>query len=491
MRNRFEQQYKLGQLLIEDTEIPTEKRSGALPALFAALKKIFTTPEFNEKVFEVLEKKIYPVNNKTGRPGMDLWQIFVLSQVRLCNSMSYDDLHYMSNHDILIRKLLGIETNPNYAGDKNFEKVKFTYQNIKDNLNLLDDKTVRELNEIIVSFGHQTFKKKEEEALHLKTDSFAVESDVHFPTDYNLLWDCARKCLDMISKLEKEENLPGWRKSKHWYRALKNKMRALGKASSSGGKGKTERVANAVEDYLTKAKALLTKLKKDIDNLPQNDLKSLAIVMELERFMELLEKHIDLLERRLVKGEKIPHEEKLFSIFEQYTEWISKGKKNPSVELGKKVAITTDQYNLILDYQVMEEESDSQIVSDLASRITPRYRLKSWSFDKGFWHKDNKELLSNHVETLVMPKKGKCNKAEAEEQSKPLFKKLRNKHSAVESNINELEHRGLDRCPDKGYPNFKRYIGLSICAYNLKKIGVKLLEQMRKEEAAVKKRKAA
>ena len=87
--------------------------------------------------------------------------------------------------------------------------------------------------------------------------------------------------------------------------------------------------------------------------------------------MELLEKHIDLLERRLVKGEKIPHEEKLFSIFEQYTEWVSKGKKNPSVELGKKVAITTDQYNLILDYQVMEEESDSQIVSDLAKRITP------------------------------------------------------------------------------------------------------------------------
>ena len=99
-------------------------------------------------------------------------------------------------------------------------------------------------------------------------------------------------------------------------------------------------------------------------------------------------------------------------------------------------------------------------------------------------------MLSNHVETLVMPKKGKCNKAEAEEQSKPLFKKLRNKHSAVESNINELEHRGLDRCPDKGYPNFKRYIGLSICAYNLKKIGEKLLEQMRKEEAAVKKKES-
>ena len=71
----------------------------------------------------------------------------------------------------------------------------------------MDDKSVKELNEIIVLFGHQTFKKKEEEALHLKTDSFVVESNVHFPTDYNLLWDSARKCLDMVSKLEKKEAL--------------------------------------------------------------------------------------------------------------------------------------------------------------------------------------------------------------------------------------------------------------------------------------------
>ena len=48
-------------------------------------------------------------------------------------------------------------------------------------------------------------------------------------------------------------------------------------------------------------------------------------------------------------------------------------------------------------------------------------------------------------------------------------------HSAVESNINELECRGLDRCPDRGYPNFKRYIGLAVGAYNLRRIGQELI----------------
>ena len=43
----------------------------------------------------------------------------------------------------------------------------------------------------------------------LKTDSYVVETNVHFPTDYNLLWDCVRKCIDMVGKvLEKYPELP-------------------------------------------------------------------------------------------------------------------------------------------------------------------------------------------------------------------------------------------------------------------------------------------
>lgn len=485
MRKRFEQQIVLGQLLIKDTIIPTAKRSGALPGLCAALKEIFVTQKWNEKVFKVLENKILSKNNTTGRPGMDLWQIFVLSQVRLCQNISYDDLHYIANYDSLIRQIMGIETT------HGFKRQEIGYQRIIDNVGLLDDETVKELNNIIVAFGHEVFKKKEEAALCLKTDSFVVESNVHFPTDYGLLWDSARKSIDMVTKLQKKHNLPGWRKIKNWRNDLKNKMRALGKASSSGGKGKPERVYKATQKYLTKAKALFTKLDKAKDNFPRQDCVDIVILIELERFMQLLQKHINLLERRVIKGERIPHEEKMFSIFEQYTEWITKGKMRPNVELGKKVAITTDQFNLIVDYKIMENQSDSEIVPELANNIITQYAVNSWSFDKGFWNKDNKLLLLEYVSNLVMPKKGKCNKVQAEEESKPVFKKLRNKHSAVESNINELEHRGLDRCPDKGYPNFKRYIGLSVCAYNLRKIGEKLISVKRQQEASALQKQAA
>ena len=263
---------------------------------------------------------------------------------------------------------------------------------------------------------------------------------------------------------------------------MKNGMRAGGKACSSGGRNKEQRIKQAVKYYLTKARALQEKLKNS--KLPVLDEMDMLILISLDRYMEFLDKFIDLLDRRLLQGEQIPHEKKVFSIFEGYTEWITKGKLNPNVELGKKLAITTDQYNLVVDYRIMNHQSDNEIVKELAGQLTSEFSIKSWSFDKGFWHKENKAFLENCVEKVVMPKKGKSNKEEQAEESHRSFKLLKNEHSAVESNINELEYRGLDRCPDRGYGHFKRYVGLAVSAYNLRRIGQELIAiERRKQEA--------
>jgi transposase, IS5 family len=327
------------------------------------------------------------------------------------------------------------------------------------------------------------FKKKGKEPLHLKSDSFVVESNVHFPTDYNLLWDCARKCLGAVSKFtEKYDTIEGWRKLANWRQELKGLMRELGKAGSSGGKGKEARVKHAAKRYLKKATALTKKLEETLGRLPIKDTTDLQATIVLEHFMPLMSKHIALVERRVLKGEKIPHEEKLFSVFETYTQWVKKGKSRPNVELGKKLNITTDQYHLIVDYQIMDNEQDRDVLIEIADRVLQKYKVKVWSFDKGFWNKDNKLLLQTQVDKVIMPKLGKRNKAEEEEEKSKSFKKYKNLHSAVESNINELENRGLDRCPDKGVLNYKRYIALGVCAYNLKKIGKYILDKNREEE---------
>ena len=473
MRQRFEQQLSFGTLPIEETPISL-KAKDSMTELLAALLEIYKNKEYKDEIFNILEKYLVKNKKRTGRKGMDLWQIFVLSQIRLCKNLSYEDLHALANNHLTLRRLLGVSIR-----NSEFGGLEFEYQNIYDNISGLSNDMLREINAIIVDFGHKkVFKKKETEALRLKSDSYVVESNVHFPTDYNLLWDSARKCIDAIFKYtDKYDTITGWRKLPSWRSELKGLMRELGKASASGGKGKDERVKKAARNYLQKARAFEKKLQ--LTNFPIEDESDLAIQIMLEHFMSLVTMHIDLVERRILKGETIPHNEKLFSIFETYTEWITKGKTRPNVELGKKLNITTDQYNLIIDYQIMHDEQDRDIVLEIADRVLQCFSVSSWSFDKGYWNKDNKAILQLFVNDVIMPKLGKKTISEQQEEASPKFKKLKNKHSAVESNINELEHRGLDRCPDRGILHYNSYIALGICAYNLKKIGKQILDSQR------------
>jgi hypothetical protein len=69
--------------------------------------------------------------------------------------------------------------------------------------------------------------------------------------------------------------------------------------------------------------------------------------------------------------------------------------------------------------------------------------LLEQSHHKSYRHPVNKALLKEVVSQVVMPKKGKTTQNELEEEQEVDFKKLRNKHSAVESNIHSLEHSSI------------------------------------------------
>ena len=289
----------------------------------------------------------------------------------------------------------------------------------------------------------------------------------------NLLWDSVRKCIDTCEWFRDNENQVGWRKSKSWKREIKSVFRASSKASSSGGKNKQERVQIVVSAYLDLCKKLA---KKVVIVLDEQTCFSTAVAftksMELRYFHKMLIKHIDLLYRRIIIGEVIPSQEKLYSIFETHAEWLSKGKKFKPVEIGHNVLIATDQFNFIIHHKVMQKQTDSQITQEMASVLVLKFpnQINSLSFDKGFYSFKNREFVEILIPNTIMPKKGKRNKQETQKEHHPKFIKLRNAHSAVESNINQLEHNGLGRCVDKGLENFTRYAALSILAYNLHKL---------------------
>ena len=488
MRKRFEAQMTLGSTPIHEIVIPCKSRD-EFPAFLRAIQYIYTNKDLSEKIYSLLEAKIC-TGKKTGRPGMNLWTIFVLASARMCLNTDYDRLHYLANHDNLLRQMLGVYDGIVHGRD-------FERQTMIDNVQLLDDDTLYAINQVIVEAGHRVVKKKETEALHIKIDSFVTEANVHFPTDYNLLWDSGRKCLDLLEQLTECESFyscVGRDETKIWRKQLKNKMLTLSrivakKDKKDDKKKKThqECVKKATEEYLSVARILSGILNKIIQIVPAT-LEEYVLLHDLKYFILMLDKHIDLVDRRLLKGETIPQEEKIFSIFEPWVEWISKGKAHKPVELGKLTNIASDQWHFILDWRVADHQQDNQLLIPTVERINQKYMLSACSSDKGYYSKKGVETIEQSGITAFIPKKGKCSLAQKQKESDPAFIEARHKHSAVESNINELEHRGLDRCPDKGINGMHRYVGLAVIAYNLRRIGAILLKE---EREAAKHRRAA
>ena len=346
MRRRFDVQLALGQTPIERVQIPLKSRD-ELPPILAGLQWIFQTPEINSQVFALLESKVSVGKKATGRPGLSLWQILVLGVVRLGLDCDYDRLEDLANHHTLLRQILGVPPVP-AAEDKPFH-----HKTLSENVCHLDEQLLAEINGLIAQAGRGVFKKKEtDEPIRAKTDSYVLETNVHFPTDINLLWDAQRKCLDLVCPLISLHDLPGWRKAKAWRRTLKRQMIGLTRLASGGGPNKEQRRRQAAEQYVRDSYRFEQKVFGAVRALPAPQ--NLVEMMErttLEYFHDMFIKQLDLVERRWLNEEKIPHEEKIFSLFEPHTEFIKKGKLFPPVELGHKLLITTDQHELILDYR--------------------------------------------------------------------------------------------------------------------------------------------
>jgi hypothetical protein len=139
---------------------------------------------------------------------------------------------------------------------------------------------------------------------------------------------------------------PAGAKPRNWRRQLKNLQRSTSQIVYRGGPNKEARVKQAVRAYLAVGRARSAKVRASL--LELCDLTVDATRWErLAYFHAMLDKHLDLIQRRLLNEETIPAHEKVFSIFEPHTEWIQKGKQRPNVELGHKFLLATDQQQLI------------------------------------------------------------------------------------------------------------------------------------------------
>jgi IS5 family transposase len=307
---------------------------------------------------------------------------------------------------------------------------------------------------------------------------------VHYPTDISLLFDATRKIIELSADLSADQGLSDWRQHAYNVKHVKRHLRAAQSTKHRKARDDAQQVKNdarvieAHQSYLEVAQGYLDKARETLAKPVVWGIEHMAAKTEIETFIKHADRQIDQTRRRVILGEAIPHDEKVFSVFQTHTEWISKGKAGVPVELGLRVCVMEDQHRFILHHRVMEKQTDDQVAVDMVKETKHRFGdLESCSFDKGFHSPANQQELHAHLTLVALPRKGKLSQQAQAMENAEDFVKARRQHSAVESAINALEVHGLDRCPDHGIHGFKRYVALAVVARNIHRIGAILHEQ--------------
>ena len=494
MREILEAQQTLGQVPIEDIEIDSSSRD-EMPAVLRGLKFIFCNQGLRSQIFALIDEQVLKssvgkapsgtdsesgktIDPHTGRPGMSLWMALVFALVKQALNCDFDRLCDEANQHKTLRIMLGVSPMSNRQ---------FHYRTLARNVKLFSAELLEKINRLVAEAGHRLAGWQPGDPIKARCDTWVVETNVEYPTDYRLLWFALVQLVKTAVGLSYEYHVVGWRKAGYWQKRAHRGYRGLRREYRK--QSRTERV----RDFARVARAILKRGQKLEARL---EAKGAAAekVESLRKWVRHAARQLDQMERRLLREEKIPNGEKVYSFLEEYTRWVSKGKAGTPVELGVPVAIVESRDQFVMECKILWTEQDVEVTGELLKKAKRHWpEMNVCSFDKGFSSVQNIKNAAGVIETPVLPKRGKLSKADREREDGEAFKEARKQHPGVESAINRLEHHGLDRVREKGKEVFEKVVWRAILAANVHRIG-KLLnaqEQAQRKRQAKRRPKAA
>jgi transposase, IS5 family len=489
---------RLDSLPISEVRLNLDCRDEIIPIL-RALQHVYEDDQLRRDVLALVRKDVNgDTSRKLGRRGMNYWEIAVLAAARLGCNLDYDKLQDLAENHRSLRQIMGI-------GDW-AEEVDFDWRRIEDNVNKLRPETLRKISDLIVQAGHVL----EPEAIEsVRGDSFVVETNIHYPTESSLIGDGLRKIVQLASLLAAAAHLSGWRQSKHLLKKVRGLVRQIGQASRAKGVG-TKQLRPCYKKLLKQAEHLLGRTRELLQTLEfapdpaaftLDKVKSGAAPVSTDEaqvlhYVILTEKVCDNARRRVLEGETLANEEKIFSMFEPHTELIKRGKQPNPIQFGHNVLVIEDAVGFVVEHEVLKDGVlDQDVVVPVMKKLQHKYagKIKSASFDRAFHTSDNQKNLGEIVANPCIAAKGKEKGRKQQKEGTVAFRKARQNHPGVESAIGALQAgNGLKRCRDRSKRGYERYVALAILGRNLQTLGKLLLAQDKANcQAAKSKRKRA
>lgn len=308
----------------------------------------------------------------------------------------------------------------------------------------------------------------------LRLDSTVSETNIHYPTDPHLLWDCYRVSARLVRQCTEAE--PHWNCgnrfhdkkikklfvyiSTHFSKKNKSTQRKVNKCLST----LIERVGSqgeVVEHYIEHAKAAG----------PSSLFSAGPVLLENLEKHHLLARQVVIQSSRAHSGEKVPASERIFSVFEEHTELLKRGKARKPNEFGHMVSIGQTAEKFISFYDVQSTSAHDTEIKDIAleahKKAFKTYPAK-FTADKNYHvSAEDSNRWNEKVDVYAVGKKGRRNQEEYVYEHSEEFSAMQKFRAGVEGTISVLKRAfGLRRCLYKGFKSFEAFVGCVVFCHN-------------------------
>jgi IS5 family transposase len=418
-------------------------------------------------------------NPATGRDGMSPQQVLRSLVLQRVKNWDYRELRERIADGLSLRRFTDF-----------YSRCVPKHDAFNRAFNQLTSGTLRAINEAIVQAAIELGL---EDGAKLRVDTTVVETDIHYPTDSTLLWDSVRVITRLIGRLGEwlPQAVVGFaNRTRRARRRMQEIQRMTPKERQQRQRRKYRDLLRTSEQVVHSTREVLKKTSNVRTINPLSDLALRDLRAQIEHYCELGERVIDQTRRRILEGQSVPAEQKLYSIFEPHTDLIKRGKAQTPVEFGHKVFLAESAQGLITQYRVLEGNpgDDGQVVPCLKRhKKTFGQAPELLSGDRGFFSPDGLEDCHRAgVGLACIPQCGghKTPEREAFEKS-PGFKRGQRFRAGIEGRISVLfRGRGMKRCLAQGRERFELLVGAAVLANNLMAIARLLLSKRHRRRAA-------
>ncbi len=392
-------------------------------------------------------------NPWTGRPGLTAEQVLRALVLKQMHGLSYDQLAFHLDDSVSLRRFCRFDLRQ--AGPKR--------STLQVNIKRVQAATLEQIHEVLVMYARVAGI---ESGQKVRVDCTVTGTNIHHPTDGQLLWDAVRVLSRLMSEAKERFGLQFRNRTR---RAKRRAMRILHAKNQKLRKEAYRDLLAATNDVLEDARRIAAELGEVKAGGIMDLVQAQSISFQLRHFVGLGERVEDQTHRRVAFGEKVPADEKLVSIFEEHTDIIIKDRRD--VLYGHKVCLATGASGLVLDAVVLDgNPADSTLSVEMIDRqVRVQGRApRQVAFDGGFCSKANLiEIKERGVQDVCFSKRRGIEITDMV-RSEWVYRKLCNFRAGVEAGISFLKRCfGLRRCTWSGLASFHAYTWASVVSANL------------------------